>query len=332
MFSIYPAISGYAIMRYQLFDVKMVVTQILTFILWIFILIRTLLSESFREEMVNLALLVITIILGIFLIKSVKKEIKQREHIEKLAEDLEKANENQVALIHFITHQVKGFFTKSRDIFSLLIENEAGELPEPAKKYLHEGFDSDTKGVAMVEDVLSAANIKSGAVTYDLKPIDLGELISGMIKEYKKTAENKGLSFTYNTKNISGGYIINADKEKLVNVFRNLIENSIKYTPKGAMVISLFKKSILDQKGMPIDKVVFSVEDTGVGITPEDKKMLFTQGGRGKDSVKINVDSTGYGLFIAKGIVEAHGGRIWVDSDGPGKGSKFYVEIDAIGK
>ncbi|MDE1919073.1 MAG: HAMP domain-containing histidine kinase [Patescibacteria group bacterium] len=69
------------------------------------------------------------------------------------------------------------------------------------------------------------------------------------------------------------------------------------------------------------------MKDTGIGITEEDKKRLFTEGGHGKDSQKVNVHSTGYGLFIAKNIVEAHGGTIRAESEGAGKGSTFIVEL-----
>ena len=70
-----------------------------------------------------------------------------------------------------------------------------------------------------------------------------------------------------------------------------------------------------------------TVTDTGVGITPEDMTRLFKEGGHGSDSIKVNVHSTGYGLYIAKSIVEAHGGKIWAESEGAGKGSRFIVEL-----
>ena len=76
-------------------------------------------------------------------------------------------------------------------------------------------------------------------------------------------------------------------------------------------------------------EIRFEVKDSGVGITPEDMKNLFTEGGHGKDSIKINVHSTGYGLFIAKEVVEAEGGKIWAESEGAGKGSRFVVELPA---
>ncbi|MDD4989466.1 MAG: HAMP domain-containing sensor histidine kinase, partial [Candidatus Pacebacteria bacterium] len=108
------------------------------------------------------------------------------------------------------------------------------------------------------------------------------------------------------------------DKEQLKHVVRNLIDNSIKYTPTGSVNVSLEKKD---------GKILFAVKDTGVGITPEDKKRLFTEGGHGAESQTINVESTGFGLFIVKGIVEAHHGRVWAESEGKGKGSQFYAEF-----
>jgi signal transduction histidine kinase len=64
-----------------------------------------------------------------------------------------------------------------------------------------------------------------------------------------------------------------------------------------------------------------------VGISDEDKPKLFKSGGRGTDSLKININSTGYGLAFVKGVVEAHKGRVWAESEGPGKGSVFYMEL-----
>jgi len=82
----------------------------------------------------------------------------------------------------------------------------------------------------------------------------------------------------------------------------------------------------IERKG---EKILFSVKDHGIGLTSEDKKILFTEGGRGKDSVKVNVDSTGYGLYTVKLVVDSHKGRVWAESEGPGKGSQFYIELDA---
>jgi signal transduction histidine kinase len=115
-----------------------------------------------------------------------------------------------------------------------------------------------------------------------------------------------------------GEYFVHGDLEQLQHTIKNIIDNSIKYTPEGNIDIALSQQS---------GKILFSVKDSGVGISPEDRPRLFTEGGNGKNSRKVNVDSTGYGLYIAKKIVDTHGGRIWAESLGEGKGSTFFVEL-----
>jgi signal transduction histidine kinase len=129
----------------------------------------------------------------------------------------------------------------------------------------------------------------------------------------------KGLALIFTTDDLS--YQMTGDKAQINDhILRNLIDNSINYTPSGSVAVSLKKDG---------NKIIMATKDTGVGITDEDKKRLFTEGGHGKDSQKINAHSTGYGLYIAKQITEAHGGTIRVESEGEGKGSTFIVEFPA---
>ena len=324
----------YAIYRHGLLKVKVISTEILTFVLCMVSLIEILVSNSITETIIRVIVFLLILAFGISLIRSVVHEVQQRERIQALADDLAKANENQMALIHFITHQVKGFFTKSRNIFSLMLEGEAGDMTPEAKHFITEGFESDTKGVAMVQDVLNAAKIRSGIVKYTMEPFDVSTLIAAMVIEYRKVAEDKGLTidFTCWGKEPDGSmgavpnclidmkghanYTVNGDEEQLRHVFKNLIENALHYTPKGSIAVRL-RQSVAESSVDPSvpHSIIFSVKDSGVGLTDEDKALLFTQGGRGKDSVKVNVESTGYGLFIAKGIVDAHHGRIWAESE-----------------
>ena len=102
------------------------------------------------------------------------------------------------------------------------------------------------------------------------------------------------------------------------HVVRNLIDNAVRYTPRGEVIVQLECAN---------NKAVLHVKDSGVGITEEDKLRLFTEGGRGKESVRVNVNSTGYGLFFAKQLIEAHKGTIYAKSEGEGKGSTFTVEL-----
>lgn len=323
---ILAAFIAYLVVRFQAFKIKLIGTQVLVGALWIAIMSILFINKIENVRVVVSATLIIFLLVGMLLIRSVKREIGQREKIENLAKDLEKVNENltfanerQENLIHFINHQVKGFFTKSKYIFSTLMEGDYGRLDEKMETVIKEGLRSDNEGIAMVGDILNASNIKSGVIKYNKSVMDFKELVLNVASEQKKNAEDKGLLFKINVD--ESDYKISGDDFQLKHVVKNLVDNSIKYTPTGKVTMSLSKTN---------GKILFSVKDTGVGLTKEDKQRLFTEGGKGKNSQKINVNSTGFGLFIAKNIVLAHNGKIWAESEGEGKGSQFYVEL--VGK
>jgi signal transduction histidine kinase len=252
-------------------------------------------------------------------VQSGKHEEKARIEIEKLAEELKTANEQQSVLIHFVTHQIKGFFTMSRNIFSLMLENTFGELNPGMKRMVQQGFDNTTKGVATVQEILNAANLKKGTVQMKMISFDARALVDEILADLNPRVVEKKLQLS--TVLSSGPLVVVGDRFQLHEVYKNLVDNAIRYTPQGKITVTLEKQS---------NAVHFSVTDSGVGLSEDDKKRLFTEGGRGKDSLKVNVDSTGFGLFIAKGIVDAHKGHIWAESEGPGKGSTFAVELPLV--
>jgi signal transduction histidine kinase len=168
--------------------------------------------------------------------------------------------------------------------------------------------------------VLNSFNLSSGTVKYDMKQISFKDIVNQVISEKKSRAEDKGLNIETEM-NLEDSYNILGDAFWIKEVVNNFIENSIRYSLTGTIHIKLEKKD---------HKIVLSVKDNGVGLTDEDKKNLFTEGGRGKDSIRMNIDSTGYGLFSVKLIVQAHKGRVWAESEGKDKGSTFFVELDEV--
>lgn len=315
---VFIAFLAYSIVRFRLFNVKVIGANIIVIALWVATASLFAVQDIDTSRAVVAATLILITIFGFILINSVRREVSQREEMEKLAGDLKIANERQENLIHFINHQVKGFFTKSKYIYAGMLEGDYGALNKEMEFMVKEGLKSDNEGVAMVEDILNASNIKSGVMEYSKSVMDFKELVLSVVSEQKKNAEAKGLSFETDIK--EEDFKMSGDEFQLRHVVKNLIDNSVKYTPTGKVTVSLSKYG---------GKILFSVKDTGVGISNEDKKKLFTEGGKGKNSQKVNVDSTGFGLFIAKNIVEAHNGKIWAESEGEGKGSQFWVELSA---
>ncbi len=307
----------YAIFRLKLFSTKAVASELFVFFVWGFTFVRMLLAADPTEKILNGGLFVLLLGVGLLLIRSVNKEVEQRETIEQQKQELEKANQQQTSLLHFISHEIKGYLTKSEAAFAGIIEGDFGKADEGVTKMSQSALGEVRKGVATVMDILDAANLKKGTVSYAKKFFDLKQAVESIVDDLKPSAEEKKLTIEMDVGD--GSYTMMGDEDKFRrHVIRNLIDNAIKYTPKGSISVKLEHTRAAMR---------LTIQDSGVGITPEDMAHLFTEGGHGKDSIKVNAQSTGYGLYIAKQIVEAHKGKIWAESDGQGKGSRFIIDI-----
>lgn len=311
----------YAILHHKLFSIKVISTSILIFLLAIVLFFEIIFADSVALIIFRSSIFLMVLIFGINLIRSVIKEVEQREKLAKLNVDLQDLLKQRESLVHLVTHKVKGAFTRSKYIFAGLLDGTFGEINENVKKYAQMGLESDNGGIQTVNLVLNASNLSTGSVKYEMKTVDFKEIVQKVLVEKKIQAEAKGLQMESNIHDDkSDVYNVSGDVFWLTEAVNNLIDNSIKYTKVGKINIDLH-----DGNG----KVNLSVKDTGIGITEEDKKHLFTEGGRGKESVKVNVDSTGYGLYSVKLIIEEHKGKVWAESAGEGKGSAFFIELPA---
>lgn len=257
--------------------------------------------------------------LSIILFRNLKKESDQRVYIEKINTELSALIKQRESLVHLVTHKVKGSFTRTKYIFAGILDGTFGDVNEEVKKRAAQGFEFDNTGIQTIDLVLNASNLQKGSVKYEMQVVDLRAIVLKAMMDRKAQAENKGLILENNMP--EGMFTVVGDVFWLKEAVNNLIENSIQYTRTGKITIGLVNEN---------GKVKFSIKDTGIGITDEDKKGLFTEGGHGRDSIRINVDSTGYGLFSVKLIIDAHKGKVWGESEGPGKGSIFYIELDAV--
>ncbi len=310
---------AYMIVRFRTFNVKLFAAQAFVWGLVFFIGAQFFFIRNPVNYFLNGFTFVMGIIFGNYLIKSVKREIEQKEYLATLNRELKDLIKQRENLVHLITHKVKGSFTRSKYIFAEMVAGSFGKLEDMMMKMATKGLDSDNEGIHTVDMVLNAFNLGSGIVKYDMKPMDLKKTVEEVMNEKGSRAKDKGLGVEFVATDAE--YKVNGDAFWLKEVVNNFIENSIRYSVKGGIHVKLEKLN---------DKIRLAVKDEGVGLSEEDKKGLFTEGGRGKDSLKMNVDSTGYGLFSVKVIVQAHGGQVWAESEGRDKGSTFYVELPAL--
>jgi len=328
----YVVFVTYAILKHHLFNLKVIATELLTFIIWMFLLVRVLLSTSTRDQIIDGSLLGIIVIFGIFLIRSVVKEITQREKIEKLATDLETANVRLTELdrqksefVSFATHQLRAPLTAMKGYASMILEGDMGTMADEVKLGVSRIFDSAKTLTNIVDDYLNLSRIELGTMKYVFDVLDFKTLIEDIVAELKPNIEKSGLKFTFTAENGDVDYRITADRDKFKQVIENLIDNSMKYTPKGSVALSL-------SFNRPLHKFVFMIKDTGIGIDPDVLPHLFAKWSRAGNANKTNIKGTGLGLFVAKEIISAHHGTIRAESPGEGKGSTFIVEMDPWGK
>ncbi len=303
-----------AIFKYKLFNITMITSEIIIFILWYFNLFRILNSTTPSEIRLNVFSLFFTIILGILLIRSVLKEVEQREKLEILNKELERLNKIRTEFLSIASHQIRSPMVNIRGFLELLLQGYYGDISSKAKEILLKIYRNINEEINLVNNLLDYRKIEEGRMEYNFENINLVHLIRGVYDFYKIRAEEKNLEFIFESDKEE--IVIKGDEEKLKQVFVNIIDNAIKYTDKGFIKINIKEKD---------NEVLVSVQDTGRGISKEDLEKIFEQFERG--GVDRKIAGSGLGLYISKEIIKAHKGKIWVESEGEGKGSTFYVEL-----
>ncbi len=330
---IFPCILAifYLIFWQKFLNSKNILTQILTLFIWIVLVIRIFFANDMLEIVFDTGIFLLSVLLGIFLIRSVIKEVESREKAEKLTIDFQKANDRlreldvqKTEFISFASHQLRAPLTAMKGYASLIVEGDLGEVSGKVSDAVSRMFESAKTMTSVVDDYLNVSRIELGSMKYELEPLDMKTLVSDVVAELKPNIDKAGLKFDFKTIG-EGPWTVSADPDKLKQVVANIIDNSVKYTPSGSLAVALGRVPNKDGT-IPIR---FSVTDTGIGIAPLVMPKLFQKFSRADNANKQNIHGTGLGLFIVREIVNAHHGRVWAESAGEGKGSKFIVELPA---
>lgn len=330
---IFFAFLAYISVKFKTFNLKILGAQALVFSLGFLVLSITFVKNIESIRLIVAFTLLFVLVLGRTLIKSVKVEVDQRERLEALRMKLEESNiklENandklkdldklKTEFLSLASHQLRSPLTAIKGYTSMVLEGDFGEINPKAKDAVERVFQSTMNLTKIVEDLLNVSKIEQGGMKYEMAPFSLSEISRDMSKDLSITADKKGLKLNFESDS-DLDCTVNGDKEKIRQVVLNFIDNSIKYTKEGTINVSVRKVG---------DKVIFSVKDTGMGMTPEIKATLFQKFARG-EGARMNTGGSGLGLYLAKEIVEAHKGTVGVESEGMGKGSTFHFELDAI--
>lgn len=310
-----------AIVRYHLFNIKVVATEFLVVVLILTLVTEGLLSGSYLQIIYKLLFALLVLIIGYLLVKSVKKEIQQREQLATLAKNLEKANlrlqaldQQKTEFLSIASHQLRTPLTIIRGYIELIEDGAYGKIGNKLRETLRNMDESNDRLVNLVEEFLDVTRIEQGRTKFIFADSDINKLISSVVKELsmKPEAKEKKLNIVWKPEKSIGK--INIDEEKIRHVIFNFLDNAIKYSDKGTINLSLEK----DDGGYSV-----RVKDHGFGFDKEDEANFFQKFYRGKNVQGTNVNGSGLGIYVCKKFIEKHGGTVWATSPGLGKGGEF---------
>lgn len=315
---------SYAIAKFNIMNVRLFGVQIL-----VWTLIFLIGSQFFYiQTRINMFLtgmsLVLIIIAGFMLIRSMKRNIQRKEELQIMADELANANERLKQLdrvksefISIASHQLRTPLTAIKGFVSLILEGSYGEFSPSVRNALNKVYLSNDRLIQLVEDLLNVSRIESGKFEYTFALHSLEEIVESVFDMLRIRAKDADLEFTLHMPSEKIPKIM-LDEAKVREVFWNLIDNAIKYTKEGFVRVSVFENS---------GKAYVTIEDSGIGILSEDIPNLFQKFSRGKDTNRLHAGGTGLGLYVGKKIILAHSGLITFESEGENKGSKFTVMI-----
>jgi PAS domain S-box-containing protein len=230
---------------------------------------------------------------------------------------LEKLRQEFTAMM---VHELRAPLTAVRWSSESLLKNLAAAQPGTEQGKVKDTMvtieTASNNMLELVNDLLDVAKIESGKFDLNPQEYDIVEVIKEQVKTFKSQAETKHLALNFNAPE---KYKIKFDRVRISQVFGNLISNSIKYTDAGQIDVGVTINSADKQ-------VVISVKDTGIGVAREDLNQLFSKFKQLRGSEHAR-KGTGLGLVVTKGIIEAHGGKIWAESPGENLGSTFFFSL-----
>ena len=229
---------------------------------------------------------------------------------------LKHLDEAKDEFVSIASHQLRTPLTSVKGYISMLIEGDAGKITKNQKVLLEEAFNSSERMVRLINDFLNVSRLQTGKFMIDLKSVNLAKVVEQELDSLKTNADSRNMKFSYKMpKNIP---VVNLDEGKIRQVIMNFADNALYYSHEKANI----KVELKVEK----DDIVFTIKDTGIGVPRAEQSKLFTKFYRASNARRQRPDGTGVGLFMAKKVIDAHGGHVVFESI-EGKGSVFGFRL-----
>jgi len=269
-------------------------------------------------------------------------EIQERVRAQDAAET---ANRAKSEFLANMSHELRTPLNHVIGFTEIVLNQHFGALNAVQEEYLEDVLHSSRYLLSLINDLLDLSKIEAGRLELSRGPVDVNHLLRGSVNAFREQAAGRGIALGMEIDGVGGQ--IRADESRLKQIIYNLISNAIKFTPQGgsvqldarmltgggndAAVPNRDTKAGLENGPPPLPPVTgpmlwMAVSDTGVGIAPEDQDRIFDRFVQVRGCRRQSPGS-GLGLSLTQSLVEKHGGRIWVESDGEDRGSTFHVVL-----
>jgi signal transduction histidine kinase len=231
-------------------------------------------------------------------------------------------NRNQSEFTRIVSHDLRSPLTSMQGFASMLELNLVGDLNEKQAHFVEKILSGITQMTALVDNIQDAGRFDPETGFYEVQrsPCDLGEMVRKIVDNHLVPAEKQELAIAVSI--ADDVPVINADANMLERAIINLVDNAIKYSPNGGKIQVGVKRN----RG----KVIVSVKDNGLGISPEYQKHIFDRHVRIPRKEHKKVKGSGLGLFIVRSVAQHHGGEAWLESK-EGQGTTFYFSVPLEG-
>jgi PAS domain S-box-containing protein len=242
----------------------------------------------------------------------------------------EKAEERgQAEFISTASHEMRTPVAAIEGYLGLLLNPQTAQIDNRAREFALKAHESTEHLGHLFKDLLDVSKADDGRISNNPKVVDIVAFVHSIVQGLEHNALNKNLRLVYKPmpddtrlRHLAPIYYVNLDNDHIREIVNNLIENAIKYTSEGEVLVDVY--------GGEDDQVIISIKDSGIGISAEDMPHLFQKFYRIDNKDTREIGGTGLGLYICRRLAEIMGGRIWAESI-RSKGSTFYVELPRIG-
>lgn len=353
LFSIYPVIIAYAILKHHLFDLKLILVELAILLLNLFLFLNVFTSHGKTDLVLNASVSVAILVFSIFLVRGIYKDTRDRERIGELAYKMEVANEKlrmlegqKTEFVSIASHQLRTPLTVIKGYASMVLEGTFGRISDEARDAMEKLYKSSERIVTLVEDLLIVSRIEQGIMMLVFEKVNFKDFVQSVISETEEAASEAKIEISF-TADEEKEFFVDIDEKKFKQAIKHILENAIKYTPvPGSVKINVTDDTLTK-------KVRLTVSDTGVGMTSEQITAIFERfnlkenasekeeykGGHlvvtkeeedAAESEMMEKRTPGIGLYIAQEIIEAHHGTIHIKSAGQGSGTTVVVELPRV--